>query len=119
MKKYLTRTNLGWLLTGMLTFALVMSAFGKLSGSQEMIDMFTGHGIADWLTIIGIGELISVLLFVYPKTKTLGTLLLSAYFGGAIMVHMSHGEPFVGPAVFLVVIWVTAWVRGMPWFDMD
>ena len=119
MKKYLTRTNIGWLLTGMLTFLLVMSAIGKLTGAEDVVEMFTKNGIADWITIVAIGELASILLFAYPKTKTIGTFLLSSYFGGAIMLHMSHGEAFAGPAVILVFIWVVAWVRRMPWFEMD
>lgn len=118
MNKYLTRTNLGWLLTGGLTFFFIMSAFGKLTGSEEFVQMFTKHGTLEWLTIVGIGHLVSTILFVYPKTKTLGTLLLSSYFGGAIMAHISHGEAFVGPAVFLTLVWITAWVRGLPWIEM-
>jgi hypothetical protein len=111
MKKYMTRTNLGWLLTGLITFALLGSAAGKLTGGME--EMFTKNGIVEWTTIIAIGEILSVLLFVYPKTRTFGTMLLSSYFGGAIMLHMSHAEPFVGPAVFLVAIWAIAWIRGV------
>jgi hypothetical protein len=38
-------------------------------------------------------------------------MVLSGYLGGAIMAHMSHGEDFSAPAIFLVLIWFTAGLR--------
>jgi len=117
MKKYLTRKNIGWVLTGLLSLALLGSASGKLLGSEEVTTLLGSHNLQNWVTIIGIGELVSLILFVIPKTMRLGALLLSAYFGGAIMFHMAHPDPvhqaFVGPAAFLIFIWAIAWVRGL------
>lgn len=122
MKKYLTQRNLGWALTVPLAGLLIMSAVGKLMGSQEVLDMLGSNNLQEWTTIIGVGELASVILFLIPKTMRLGTLLLSAYFGGAIVFHMANPDPahqsFVGPSVFLVGIWVISWIRGLDLFDM-
>jgi hypothetical protein len=38
-------------------------------------------------------------------------MVLSGYLGGAIMYHMSHGEDFSAPAIFLILIWITAGLR--------
>jgi hypothetical protein len=120
MKQYLTRKNLGWLLTGLIGFALLASAAAKLSGAEEMMTQFAASNIENWVTIIAIGEIISVILFIVPKTMRLGLVLLSAYFGGAIMSHMASNNTafsdFTAPAVFLVFIWVVAWVRGFDFF---
>lgn len=117
MKKYLTRKNLGWALTAGLSVILTMSAMSKLFGSDEGLirEMGVAH-IIGWMKIIGAGELISLILFIIPKTMRLGALLLSAYFGGAIMFHMAHPDvarqAFMAPAGFLLFIWAITWIRG-------
>ena len=68
-------------------------------------------GLGGWRVVIGLGELASAALFVNPRTAELGTLLLSAYLGGAIVTHMQHGEPFITPAVVLLAVWTTAVLR--------
>ena len=98
-------------LTILLTLALAMSATMKLTGNKEVLEGFAKMGLADWRVIIAAGELTGAALFLVPKTKNFGALVLSSYIGGAIMAHMSHGEPFTAPAIFLVLIWVTAGLR--------
>jgi len=117
MKKYLTRTNIGYLLTALLTMPLIPSIYGKLTSHEEAVANLSSHNLGDWITIIGIGELIALVLFIIPNTMRLGAVLLSAYFGGAIMFHMAHpvaeATSFKAPALFLVAVWVIAWIRGM------
>lgn len=115
--KYFTRKNLGWLATVVISFFLLLSAGSKLFGSIENINAEVGtEHIADWIRIIGVGELVSLILFIVPQTHRLGTVLLSAYFGGAILFHMAHPDParasFLAPAGFLVGIWAISWIRG-------
>lgn len=121
--KYLTRVNIGWAATAVLAFFLLMSAGFKLFGNLENLDTEMGIGhISDWVRIIGVGELLSVLLFIIPKTHRLGTVLLSAYFGGAILFHMAHPDPirasFMSPTIFLIAIWITSWIRGNELIDL-
>ena len=85
----------GWVMAGLLTALLVMSASQKLIGNPEMVENFGKWGLGSMITIIALGELVSVLLFLIPRTAVLGVLLLSAYFGGAILVHMANDEPYV------------------------
>lgn len=100
---------------------LLLSVFGKLSGQAEVIDMLESNHLGDWRIILGLGELLSVFLFILPKTFRLGALLLSAYFGGAIVFHMAHPDPvhqsFVGPSIILLVVWVLAYFRGLRLFE--
>ena len=99
-----------WVLSGLVTALLVMSAMAKFF-APEMAANFAKWNLGDWRVIIAIGEIVSALLFLVPLTHRVGLLLLSSYFGGAIMIHMSHGEPFTAPAAILVFVWVTALVR--------
>ena len=103
---------IGWVLTGLLAFVFIGSAFGKLSGSEATL-----KSAAEWsidsgtLKIIGIIELTSVILFAIPRTGLLGTLLLVAYMGGAIATHLEHHLPLIGPVMISCFVWITAAVR--------
>ena len=101
----------GWVIAGLLTALLLFSAVGKFS-MPEMAENFSKWGLGDWLSIIAIGEIISAFLFLFPKTNIYGVFLLSAHMGGAIVTHMSHGEPFIVQSVILVLIWTTAFIRN-------
>ena len=80
-----TRKIVGWIMSGAVSAVLIMSAIMKLKGTPEAMDMLTGWGFTESeITMIGVGELLSAILFLIPKTSSLGTLLLRAYFGGAI-----------------------------------
>lgn len=92
-------------------FLAGFSGLGKLMGGEDVVAMFTKGGIDDWRTIIGIGEIVSAILFVVPATQRFGTWLLSAYFGGAIMYHMTIGESIMVPAAFLIIIWILSIFR--------
>ena len=101
----------GWVMAGLLMALLLMSSSAKLMGSEELVTNFTKWDLIDWIVVIGIGELISGILFLIPRTSSLGLLLLSAHFGGAIVTHMGNNEQFIPIAGILVFIWVTALVR--------
>jgi hypothetical protein len=105
---------IGWILAGLIAALMVFSGSAKLL-MPEMATNFEQWGLGDWRVIIAIGELVSVLLFLFPRTHRVGLLLMSAYLGGAIMVHMMKGESFVVPAVVLVLVWVTGVVRNTSW----
>ena len=68
--------------------------------------------LADWRIIIALGEIGSALLFLIPKTNKLGTLLLSSYMGGAIIIHMTGGISIMMPAVILILVWITGFIRN-------
>ena len=100
-----------WILTGLITLILVGSAAGKLIGARPMAEMFEKWGLRDHMLLIGVGELVSALLFLIPLTNSLGVLLLSAYLGGAIVTHMQNGESYFVPAVLLLLVWVAGYLR--------
>lgn len=74
--------------------------------------MATGFGLdASTFKMLGIVELISLILFVIPRTGVLGTLLLAAYMGGAIATHLEHGESIMAPCIITAFIWIVAVFR--------
>ena len=101
-----------WILVGLMGALFVMSASMKLMGGEEMAANFAKWGLDGKLMLIGMGELIASILFIIPKTSSLGVLLLSAHMGGAIATHMEHGEMFIPQAIMLLVVWVANWLRN-------
>ncbi len=103
---------IGWVLTGILAFIFLGSASSKLIGSEETIKSAAQWGLtATSLRIMGTIELLSIILFAIPRTGLLGTLLLVAYMGGAIAIHLTHALSVVAPVMISSLVWITAAVR--------
>jgi CBS-domain-containing membrane protein len=66
---------------------------------------------ADTVRVLGIVEVLSILLFIIPRTGVFGAMLLSAYIGGAIATHLEHAMSVVMPVVIECVIFITAAIR--------
>ena len=96
---------INWVLAGLVAFIFLGSAGNKLSGSEEVLKMAESFGIAaDHFRLIAIVELLAALLFLYPRTGLLGTLLLTA-------THVEHAQSPVAPAVILAFVWIVTVIR--------
>jgi hypothetical protein len=100
-----------WILTGLISLLMIASAITKILGVQAVAEVFEKWGLRNHLLLIGIGELVSALLFLIPRTNSLGLLLLSAYLGGAIVTHMQNGEPYIITALLLLLVWIAGYLR--------
>jgi hypothetical protein len=94
------------LIGGMMIFA----------GSTKLLGFFPPEqlaktGLGDQIKLIGAGELASAILLLVPRTASLGVLLTSGFWGGAICLHMSHGEPYALQSALLFLTWVGAYLR--------
>src|SRR5438045_126796 len=74
---------------------MIFAGSSKLLAPAKFAEMMANYGIADKVILIGAGELISAVLLLVPITMSLGLLLTSAFWGGVICTHMSHGESYV------------------------
>ncbi|HVM89055.1 MAG TPA: DoxX family protein [Puia sp.] len=107
-----TKNIINWVLAGLVGIIFLGSAMGKLMGSPDALKMAEGFGIsATAFKTLGVIELLSVILFIYPRTGILGTLLLAAYMGGAIASHLEHGLPIMAPIFISAFVWIAAVVR--------
>jgi hypothetical protein len=87
-----------------------------LAGSAKLLGFFPPEAVAKLglgvpIGVIGAGEVATALLLLVPGTSSLGVLLASSFWGGAICLHMSHGEPFVLQSILLLLTWVGAYLR--------
>ncbi|MFS8617993.1 MAG: DoxX family protein [Solitalea sp.] len=102
----------GWTLTALLAFLIAMSAFMKLILDETAVAQAAAVGLdASTYRIIGIIEIVSLLLFIIPRTGVVGTLLLVAYLGGAIVTHLEHQQPIAMAVGVQTVLWITAFIR--------
>ena len=107
-----TNKTIAWVLTGLISLAFLGSAIGKFMANEEALKMAKTFGIdARTYLYIGVVELLCLLLFIIPRTGVLGTLLLSAYMGGAIATHLEHGESIIAPCVVQTVLFLVAFYR--------
>ena len=92
---------------------MIFASSGKLLGSPppEVLELLRKAGLEGQLKLIGTGELITAILLVLPWTASLGVLLASAFWGGAICTHMGLHESYVFQSVLLALTWVGAFLR--------
>src|SRR6476646_10168964 len=95
----------GWVLHGLVAGVMI------LAGSAKVVGVFPPEEVAKLglslpIQVIGVGELASAILLLIPRTSSLGLLLTSAFWGGAVCLHMSKGEPFVLQSALLLFTWV-------------
>jgi hypothetical protein len=96
------------------------------TGSQKVLgsvppEALLSYGLGEQARLIGAGAILTAVLMVIPRTSSLGILLVSAFWGGAICIHMAHGETYVLQAVLLVLSWVGAYLRNpatLVWRDL-
>jgi hypothetical protein len=109
-----TTKTIAWVISGLLTALFLFSASGKIMHPEQMEQM----KLSDWRIIIIIGEISSALIFLFPKTTKFGAFLLSAYMGGAIIIHMMNAMSIVMPSIVLILVWVVAFLRNPELFKI-
>lgn len=96
---------------GIITLALTATAFLKMSHAPVMVDSFAHAGIPAGAAVpIAILELTCLALYLIPRTMVLGAVLLTGYFGGAIVVHL------ISQKSVLPVVLMGVWVWGGLYF---
>ena len=100
----------GWVLHGLVAASMLLAGSAKVLGLFPA-DQLEKFGLSVPIQVIGAGELVSAILLLVPRTASLGVLLTSGFWGGAICLHMSKGEPFVLQSAFLLLTWAGAYLR--------
>jgi len=93
---------------------VMMSSVLKLVGVPRVVHQMATMGFSGGrYTLVAVLELVSAGLFLYPRSRSFGLLLLSAFLGGAICAHVQIAElpKAVGPAILLTLAWSGIWLR--------
>jgi hypothetical protein len=86
------------------------------TGSQKVLgsvppEALVKFGLGEQARLIGAGAVVSAILLLIPRTSSLGILLVSSFWGGAICIHVAHGESYLFQVAMLILSWVGAYVR--------
>jgi hypothetical protein len=94
---------------------LVFSAIMKLSGAQQVVEAMKKGGLGNYVLLLGIIELASVMLYLIPKTSRVGFLMLCCYLGGALSIELATGQ-LPSAAIFLVLLWISEFLKNKSTF---
>ena len=113
-----TETQIGRTVGNVLIFlpglAVMMSSVLKFAGVPAVVHTMAAEGFAGGkLMLVATLEILSAALFLYPRTRALGVLVLSSFLGGAICTHLQMGEyaKAIGPCTLLTLSWIGIWLR--------
>jgi DoxX-like protein len=102
----------GRLLTGLVTAAMGGSAIAKIAGVPAVVEGLTHAGFPQGAIIpIAILELTCLALYLFPRTKLIGTLLVTGFFGGAVVTHIVGRESLFPPLMIGFWAWMGAYLR--------
>jgi DoxX-like family len=102
----------GTILTAIVTVILIASAIAKIAGAPQMVDGLMHAGIPRGAIVpIAILELSCLALYLFPRSAVVGAVLLTGYFGGAIVTHIIGGENFVPPLIIGLWVWGGVYFR--------
>jgi hypothetical protein len=91
---------------------LVGSAGAKFARVPKVVTELGALGFeGNKLMFIAALEVVSAVLFLVPRTRSFGLLLVSSFMGGAIATHLQHSQPFLQPSIVLSILWLGVWLR--------
>ena len=76
---------------------------------DNMSKLNTGSFIKKNFVIAGFVKVILIALYFIPATSPIGFFLLCSWFGAAIAIHLSSEESPLFAAIFLIILWVSAY----------
>ena len=102
----------GWVLSGILAVVFLPSAFFKIAQPQGFIEEWSKTYPAASALPLGVIELTLFVLYLVPKTRYLGGLVMLAYLGGAVATHVhARDGMFFVPVLVGVVAWLGLYFR--------
>ena len=102
----------GRVISGLASFAFVMSGAMKLKGGPELEPGFAHLGLPLSMVLpLAILELSCVAVYLIPQTAVLGAILLAGYVGGAILAHWRVGDPVFVQIILGLLVWLGLYLR--------
>jgi hypothetical protein len=117
---------IGRVMTTLFVLFMLMDSSIKLVPLRPVVETLTRMELpVSMARPIGTIELVSLALFLWPRTAVLGAVLYTGIFGGAIASHWRLGDPLFSHTLFGVylgaLMWGGLWLRDerlraiMPW----
>lgn len=105
-----------WIITGLLAALLLLDVAMKFFPPKSVQAGFVRAGWPIHLSFtLGVLLLISLVLWLIPRTAILGAILLTAYLGGAVASNLRLEMPLfsatLAPVYVGVLVWLALWLR--------
>ena len=93
----------GRVLVGGIGIVLMLAGVLKLLnvGAEDMLEGLAKANLLQHKTLISVTAIVCGGLLLLPRIRTLGVLMATAYWGGAIVAHLTYDDSVIMPAVFL------------------
>ncbi len=97
---------LSWICVGLVAALTLFSAIMEFVPITDpaMLDYATRLGVLDIAYPLGVVKIILVILYVLPRTSTVGFVLMVGYYGGALATNITHGFAFAEYFMLLIVL---------------
>jgi hypothetical protein len=106
----------GRILTILIALMLLLDCAGKFMNPPQVVAAFDKLGLPHTITFsTGVILLVCIVLYLIPRTATIGAILLTGYLGGAIAIHLRSGDgtfPLLFPAVLGALAWAGIYFRS-------
>ena len=100
----------GAILSGISVLFLLFDSVVKLVEIQPVVDAMDKLGFPEQTARpIGLILLACVVLYLVPRTAVLGAILLTGYFGGAIVAHLRVLDPLFSHTLFPIYVAALVW----------
>jgi hypothetical protein len=80
---------IGWVFTAIVAGMLGKGAIEKIIGTQEMVGNFEFMKLEKYRVLTGVGELLGVILLLFPVTSLYGMVLITSFMSAAVVLHLS------------------------------
>ena len=107
-----TKRRIGYGLSALVIAFMLFDGGIKLVPLDVVIKATTELGYppsAALMRGLGVTGLACTALYAWPRTATLGAVLLTAYMGGAVATHLRVGSPLFSHVLFGVYLALMAW----------
>jgi len=96
----------GWILTILMGLFIIIGGVFTIIGNEQVNQIFQSANLSHMQITVGMDKIISTILFLIPATFVIGVLLLSAFWGGTIVTHLTLGDPIIFKSVLLIITWI-------------
>ena len=106
------KTWIGWLVTGFTALTLLGAAFAQFSHLSMLMNAETHLGVPN-SAIVPMGALLLAMFVLYmvPRTMVLGTVLMTAYYGYGMALHINAGKPVLPVLMLAMLAWAGTYFR--------
>ncbi len=107
-----TQRTIGVVLTSVVAIVLLLAGVLKLLnvGADDMIDGLKKASLDQHMQLISVTAIVCGALLLVPQTRRIGILAASAYWGGAMVAHLTYDDSVLMPAVFQAMLWIGAFL---------